>query len=110
MANERLINSISVGIVYVAGPDEHAITNAEKDHILAEVQEGLEDLANNEPDANISWTYNTLSVDVNVTPWQGARWPGLPEDFYKGFDAAVWHGVREKIYFFKGDEYTRYTR
>ena len=108
MPNERLINSVSVGIVFVGGPDEYAISNDEKVHVLAEVQDGLEQLADNEPNANVSWSYSNLSVNVSgVTPWQGANWPGLPEGFYRGFDAALWSEPNDKIYFFKGREYVR---
>jgi hypothetical protein len=108
MANERMINSVSVGIVYVSGPGDYEITNAEKAHILAEVQDGLDDLASNEPRANLSWTYSSLSVNLNsFTPWEGARWPGLTEPFYRYMDAALWSDTNQKIYFFRSNEYIR---
>lgn len=78
MANERMINSVSVGIVYAAGPGDYGISNTEKAHILAEVQDGLDTLATNEPRANLSWAYSTLSVNLNnFTACEGANWPGL---------------------------------
>ena len=108
MANERMINSVSVGVVFVGGPDEYAITNDEKIHVLAEIQDGLEALGNNENDANLSWSISNLSVNLNeFTPWEGARWPGLPETFYKGFDAALSTGANSKVYLFKGSQYVR---
>jgi hypothetical protein len=108
MANERMINSVSVGIVYVAGPGEFAISNTEKAHILAEVQEGLDALALNEPRASLSWAYSTLSVNLaNFVAWEDANWPGLTEPFYRGIDDALWSGTTSKIYFFNGNEYIR---
>lgn len=108
MANERLVNSVSVGVVFVAGPGDYAISNDEKIHVLAEVQDGLDQMAANEPDANISWSYNSLSVNLpTFTPWAGANWPGLPEDFYRGMDAALWSKKNDRVYFFKGSQYVR---
>jgi len=108
MANERMINSVSVGLVYVDSPGEFAIDQAEKTHILAEVQEGLEAVASNEPRANLSWTYSALSVTLpSFTPWEGANWPGLTEPFYRSVDATLWSETNQKIYFFRGSEYIR---
>jgi hypothetical protein len=108
MANERMINSVSVGIIYVAGPGDFAISQAEKAHILAEVQDGLETVATNEPRANLSWVYSTLSVNLpTFVPWEGANWPGLTEPFYRSIDDTLWSGTNQKIYFFRGSEYIR---
>jgi hemopexin len=106
--NKRMINSVSVGIVYVGGPGEYSISNAEKTHILAKITSGLEDLANNEPDAKITCNYSTLSANLNnFVPWDGANWPGLKKSFYKGIDTALMNKSSNKIYFFKGSEYYR---
>ena len=108
MANERMINSVAVGIVYVAAPGDFTISALEKAHILAEVQEGLDALADNEPRANLSWSYSTLSVNLpSFAPWEGANWPGLTEPFYRSMDAALWSDTNQKIYFFRGSEYIR---
>lgn len=103
-----MINSVSVGIVYVGDTGAFAISDDEKAHILADVQEGLEDLAANEPRANLSWSYSTLSVNLaGFVPWEGANWPGLSEPFYRSMDTAVWSGTNQRIYFFRGSEYIR---
>lgn len=108
MANERMINTVSVGIVYVGAPGDYSLSSAEKSHILAEVQEGLEALALNEPRARLSWSYSTLSVNLpSFTPWADANWKGLSEPFYRSMDAALWSGTNNKIYFFRGSEYIR---
>lgn len=108
MANERMINSVSVGVVYAGAPGDFTISAAEQAHILAEVQEGLDGLAANEPRANLSWMYSTLGVNLaNFVPWVGAKWPGLTENFYSRIDAALWSGTTQKIYFFRGSEYIR---
>lgn len=108
MANERLINDVSVGIVFVDDTGEYAISDEEKVHILAEVQEGLEDLASNEPAANVEWIYNSLSVNLSgFVPWEGARWPGWPETWYRGPSAFLWSDPNDKIYCFQGSEYIR---
>jgi hypothetical protein len=37
------------------------------------------------------------------------HWPGLPEDFKQGIDAALLRGDNGKIYFFKGSQYVRFS-
>ena len=107
MTNERMINRVSVGVVYVDGPG-FEINDTERTHVLAEVQGGLAALSGNEPRANLTWVYSTLSVTLSTfTPWEGANWPGLSESFYRSIDDALWSGTNQKIYFFKGSEYIR---
>ena len=76
MPNERMINSVSVGIVYVSSPGDFAISDVEKAHILAEIQEGLNAFATNEPRANLSWAYSILNV-VLPTSLHGRERTGL---------------------------------
>ncbi len=35
------------------------------------------------------------------------NWPGFPEDFVSGVDAAIWSEPNQKVYFFKDAEYIR---
>ena len=108
MANERMINRVSTGIVFVAGPGDYAISEAEKAHVVAEVQTGLNALAGNEPRARLSWVISTRTATLpTFTAWQGANWPGLTEPFYRGISDALWSGTTQKIYFFNGSEYIR---
>ncbi len=37
------------------------------------------------------------------------NWGGLPADFNAGIDAAIFWAPKDKVYFFKGDKYCRYT-
>ena len=107
--NERLINDVAVGVVIVNGHGQYAISEDAKDQIVAEVQEGLTWLANQEPDAKVSWVLDVNEATVDITPWQGARWPGMPEAFYKGMDAALLREDNGKIYFFLGSQYVRFS-
>ncbi|TFD53972.1 hypothetical protein E3T55_04595 [Cryobacterium frigoriphilum] len=108
MANERMINRVSAGIVFVAGPGDYAISAAERAHVIAEVQTGLDALAGNEPRARLSWVISSRVATLqNFTAWQGANWPGLTEPFYRGISDALWSGTTQKIYFFNGSEYIR---
>ena len=108
-SNERMINDIAVGLVLVSGPGDLAISDDEAVNILAEVQEGHSLLAGFEPNAKTTWSYDIREVSVSITPWQGARWPGMPASFYKGIDAALMRDDNGKIYFFKGSEYVRFS-
>ncbi|MEO5681795.1 MAG: hemopexin repeat-containing protein [Chitinophagaceae bacterium] len=108
--NTRLINDTAVGIVIVGGTGDYAISEAEKDNIVAEVQEGLTWLGSQEDDANVSWVFDVKDVTLNnVTPWSGARWSGMPENFYKGIDAAFVRKDNGKLYMFKGNQYVRFS-
>lgn len=104
---ERLINDTAVGIVIVNGHNEFAISSDEKTNIVAEIQEGLDWLGSSEGNANVSWLYDVRETTVDITPWAGARWPGMPETFYAGIDAVFIREDNGKIYMFKGDQYVR---
>lgn len=110
--NQRLINEVAVGIVYVNGPtDDLKMSAAERIAITAEIQEGLNWMATLEPLAKIAWVYDTKTVTVNETPWKGAPWTGLMREMYqKSIDAALWRESNQKIYLFYKDQYVRLTQ
>lgn len=108
--SERLINTVAVGVVLVDGSGPTHFSLQERLNVAAEVQEGLEMLSGLEPDARVTWIHRWRSIKVDVEPWDGARWPGLPDHFYRGIDAALWREDNRKIYFFRGSEYVRYSR
>jgi hypothetical protein len=109
--SERLINSVGVGIVFVAGTDETTqLSLLERLNVIAEVQEGLDWLGTQEPAARVSWVYDYASTTVDIKPWDGARWPGLPALFYRGIDAAVQREDNGRIYLFRGSEYVRFSK
>lgn len=108
--NERMINSIAVGVVLVDGVDTaYKMSDAEQVDVVAEVQEGLGWLGSQEPAAKVTWIYDTEMVTVDPEPWKGARRPGMPETFYKGIDAALLREDNGRIYFFKGRTYVRFS-
>jgi len=107
--NERLINDVAVGIVLVGGTGDFALSADEETNIVAEVQEGLSWLAGNEPNAKVTWVWDVRKATVAMTPWKGARWPGMPESFYKGIDAAVVREDNGKLYMFKDGQYVRFS-
>ena len=38
-----------------------------------------------------------------------SEWKGMPARFQEGIDCALWRGDNKRIYFFKGDEYLRFS-
>ena len=108
-SNERLINDVAVTIVIVEGPGALKINEAERVNIVAEVQTGLDMLAGFEPDAKLTWHYALKEATVVSPPWQGARWAGMPADFYRGIDAALQRDDNGAIYFFRGDQYVKFS-
>ena len=109
MDNPRLINKIAVAVVRVSGPGTFNISGAERTNILAEVVDGMNWFATEEPNANLSFDYTEEDVNVDITPWENARWPGMNSLFYGGIDAAVQREDNGKIYMFKRDEYVRFS-
>jgi hypothetical protein len=105
----RLINKVAVGVVFVDAPigSDYDLTPAQRTNALAEAMDGLDWLAQQEPQARIKWTWDVKVKAVNVTPFAGAAWGGLPDSWYKGIDAALMKHDNNKIYFFKGDQYAR---
>ncbi|MBI3940203.1 MAG: hypothetical protein HY315_05165, partial [Acidobacteria bacterium] len=109
--NQRLINEVAVGVVYVQGPTpELQMTAAERIKATADIQEGLTWMATLEPAAKVSWVYDFKTVSINEPSWQGAPWKKLPRELYqKQIDAALWRESNGKIYLFYEDQYVRLT-
>ena len=65
-----MVGSIAVGVIIVSGPDDPednlAFTQAEREQVIAEVQEGLNFLANAEPRAEITFVYDIQHITVDV--------------------------------------------
>lgn len=67
-----LIGSVAVGLVIVEGPTpDLQFSQAELTKVVAEVQEGLTWLAQQEPLANVTWSYNIQTVRVSAQPDPG---------------------------------------
>lgn len=67
-----LIGSVAVGLVLVEGPTEDLqFTHAERVKVVAEVQEGLGWLAQQEPRAQVLWSYDIQVVRLGVPPDPG---------------------------------------
>lgn len=67
-----LIGSVAVGLVIVEGPTpDLQFSQADRTKVVAEVQEGLTWLAQQEPRANVSWSYDIRTVRVSVNPNPG---------------------------------------
>lgn len=113
MENERLINQIAVGVVFVQGPgDDLTMDNTALLTAAAEVQEGMNTLAGLEPDALVSMVYQHefVTLPSTATIFPGAPWEGMPKSFYiQPIDAAVYRSSVAKTYLFQGDRYVRLT-
>jgi hypothetical protein len=107
----RLINEVAVGLVFVNAPGDspYKHSQAEQIDVLSRIQGGLSWLAAQEPRASITWTYEVKTAYVDTTPWKGANWPGLPDAWYKGIDAALMHDDKNQIFLFKQDRCVRYS-
>jgi hypothetical protein len=46
--------------------------------------------------------------DTNYPKPIAGNFPGLPQNFQEGIDAALWAKDHKRLYFFKGDEFVRY--
>ena len=67
--SQRMTGKIAVGIIIVSGPSpDLQFSAAERQKIVAEVQNGLGWLASQSPAANITWIYDIHSVTVNAQP------------------------------------------
>lgn len=108
--NERMINSIGVGIVFIGGSGDYAFSSQEKQIIRAATRKACTELALLESDAKVLWKHKEYDVQIDIEPWKGARWPGLNRDFYiSGVDAALMKKDSGHIYLFNGKNCVRYT-
>ena len=106
----RLVGKVAVSIVFVEGPTPGtAISSADRLKITAECIDGLGWLADQVPDANLSFDWGFELVTLDVHPGKGGHWSELPVAFQKNLDAVVDRKDNGKIYFFKGSEYIRLT-
>jgi hypothetical protein len=105
--NERMINEVAVGIVFVQGPTEELRMNLfEIFEAAAEVQNGLALLADLEPNAQLTWSQDYKIVELSQPIFPNAPWKGMPKGFYvSAIDAALWRDSNQKIYFFQDDRY-----
>jgi hypothetical protein len=104
-----MINTVSVGIVFVTSPNPNfSISSAEKTFVLAEVQNGLNALAAMEPRANLSWHIQNITANLPAYTPPAPNWPGLTDLFNQGIDDAVWNGAERKFYFFRGSQCIRF--
>lgn len=75
--SQFLIGSVAVGLVFVEGPTgDLKFSIRERGKVVAEVQEGLTWLAEQELRANVSWAYDIKTISLNVAPD-----PTLPNDY-----------------------------
>lgn len=82
--SQYMTGSVAVGIVIVSGPGHLKFTDAEKQKVVSEVQEGLQFLATAEPRAKLVFHYdiqpvavtvaggNTSSYEKAEAPWRNA--------------------------------------
>ena len=67
-----LIGSVAVGLILVEGPTpDLQFSESEITKVVAEVQEGLTWLAQQEPRANVTWSYDIRTVRVSAMPDSG---------------------------------------
>jgi hypothetical protein len=111
--NERLINKVAVGVVFVNGPTPDLVMSlADKVNALTDIENGLTWLGTAEPAAKVTWVYDDPppTVTIDALPWPNAPWPGMPSSFYqKDLAAALWRADNGRIYFFQGDQYVRFS-
>jgi hypothetical protein len=109
--NERLINEVAYGVVFVQGPGEDlSMTGSEILEAAAEVLDGQALLQSLEPDAQISFLNDFRVVELTQPIFPTAPWKGMPKSFYiEKIDAVLWRESNGKIYFFQKDRYLRMT-
>ncbi len=102
----RLINKNAVAVVIVDGAQaDRKISEDERTNIASELQEALEWIDDQRPTASLSWAYEFFDVEVDITPWEGAAFKGMPDAWYDGWDASVYNERDGKLYVFRVHEY-----
>ncbi|HEX8253849.1 MAG TPA: hypothetical protein VF846_11905 [Thermoanaerobaculia bacterium] len=99
--SQRMTGNIAVGLVIVSGPGNLAFSDAEKTTAIAEAQNGLSFLANFNPAAKISWTWNIRTPVITTQPQTGSgvdlerlwRDPAMVQLGYSG----NWQGVVDYV-------------
>ncbi|WP_299609289.1 hemopexin repeat-containing protein [uncultured Tateyamaria sp.] len=96
---ERLVNKTAVALVIVDGPGpDFKISQAERENIEVQWQEATEWISAQRPSAKISWYTEVHDASVDITPWDGAPWKGMPN--YDGVSAMFTNSVNGRIYGF----------
>ncbi|WNM62496.1 hemopexin repeat-containing protein [Candidatus Nitrospira neomarina] len=105
--SERMINRVAVSIIIVDGPGDLELDENDQKKIVAEVQEGLDWLADQEPSAKLTWVTTVQYATVDIEPWQGSRWPVPNETFNREIRAAFQRPSDNRIFMFSGSNYIR---
>ena len=106
--NERLINEVALGVVFVHGPGEYlAITADERLDVAADIQEGCSLLTSLEPDAEISWTtrYEEVTLSQPIFPPRPGR--GCRPASTWAASTPPSREENRRSYLFQGDQYLR---
>ena len=101
-----MVNSIGVAVVFIQGQDERAISTDEMQYVYRRSIDGALILTNLEASANLSWHWHYDLVQPEIDSFATSPWPGLPDHYYQGFDAAVGH--QGFFYLFKDDRFVLY--
>jgi len=106
----RMVGKVSVSLVFVEGPTpDTKIPGNDVLKVAMECIDGLDWLANQMPDANLSFDWQFKKVTLDVHPGKGGHWANLTGPFQKNLDAVVHRKDNGKIYMFKGDQYVRFS-
>jgi hypothetical protein len=106
----RLVGKVAVSLVFVEGPTpDTKIPSGDVLKVALECIDGLGWLADQNPDANLSFDWRFDKVKLDIHPGHGGHWKNLPVAFQKNLDAVVHRKDNNRIYMFKGDQYVRFS-